>query len=52
LCAEIAERRGKWQEAEDCYEMAVEDIEQHHARLHHDELRVDTRRTTRSCDCR
>jgi CHAT domain-containing protein/tetratricopeptide (TPR) repeat protein len=40
LCAEIAERSRKWDEAKVHYENAAEDLERHEARLHHDDLRV------------
>jgi CHAT domain-containing protein/tetratricopeptide (TPR) repeat protein len=40
LFADIAERKGEWDEAERFYKTAVEDLEAHHARLHHDDLRV------------
>ncbi len=40
LCAEIAERSRKLDEATRHYEDAAEELERHHARLHHDDLRV------------
>jgi len=40
LCAEIAERMGKWQDARAHYESAAQELERHQARLHHDDLRV------------
>ena len=40
LCAEIAERMCKWQDARAHYESAAQELERHQARLHHDDLRV------------
>jgi CHAT domain-containing protein len=40
LCAEIAERSRKWDDAITHYERAAEELERHQARLHHDDLRV------------
>jgi len=40
LCAEIAERNEKWEEALRHYELAAEELERHQSRLHHDDLRV------------
>jgi CHAT domain-containing protein len=40
LCAEIAERLRKWDEARQHYESAAAELERHQARLHHDDLRV------------
>jgi tetratricopeptide (TPR) repeat protein len=40
LCANIAERLGRWDEAQHHYELAAEELERHQARLHHDDLRV------------
>ncbi|MBI4471792.1 MAG: CHAT domain-containing protein [Acidobacteria bacterium] len=40
LQAEIAERTGKSDEAHQHYELAAVEMERHHARLHHDDLRV------------
>jgi len=40
LCAELAERMRHPQEALKHYEAAAEELERHHARLHHDDLRV------------
>jgi len=40
LCAEIAERTRKRQEARGHYEAAAQELERHQARLHHDDLRV------------
>ncbi len=40
LCAEIAEGQHKWDEAQHYYERAVQELEQHQTRLHHDDLRV------------
>jgi tetratricopeptide (TPR) repeat protein len=40
LCGEIAERMGRWDEAQRHYEQAAEELERHQARLHHDDLRV------------
>jgi CHAT domain-containing protein/tetratricopeptide (TPR) repeat protein len=40
LCGEIAERSRKWDEAQRHYQLAVEELERHQARLHHDDLRV------------
>jgi tetratricopeptide (TPR) repeat protein len=40
LCAEIAERMRKWQDARSHYELAAQELERHQARLHHDDLRV------------
>ena len=40
LCGELAERKRNWNEAQRHYEYATRDLEQHQARLHHDDLRV------------
>ena len=40
LSAEIAERMRKWDDAEHHYDLAVQELERHQARLHHDDLRV------------
>ncbi len=40
LCAEIAERMRKPDEARVHYEAAAQELERHQARLHHDDLRV------------
>jgi CHAT domain-containing protein/tetratricopeptide (TPR) repeat protein len=40
LSAEIAERMRKWDDAEQHYDLAVQELERHQARLHHDDLRV------------
>jgi tetratricopeptide (TPR) repeat protein len=40
LSGEIAERSRHWDEAQRHYELAAEELERHHARLHHDDLRV------------
>jgi CHAT domain-containing protein/tetratricopeptide (TPR) repeat protein len=40
LCAEIAERSKRPADAQSHYEAAVRELELHHARLHHDDLRV------------
>jgi tetratricopeptide (TPR) repeat protein len=40
LCAEIAERMRNWDEAQRQYELAAQELEKHHGRLHHDDLRV------------
>jgi CHAT domain-containing protein/tetratricopeptide (TPR) repeat protein len=40
LCGEIAERMQKWDEALLHYGRAAEELEEHQARLHHDDLRV------------
>ncbi len=40
LCAEIAERLRKREDAKQHYEAAVQELERHQARLHHDDLRV------------
>ncbi len=40
LRGEIAERLRKWNEAQHHYELAVQELERHQARLHHDDLRV------------
>lgn len=40
LSAEIADRMRQWDEAQRHYELAAEDLERHHARLDHDDLRV------------
>ena len=40
LCAEIAERMRKWDEARAHYESAAQELERHQTRLHHDDLRV------------
>jgi hypothetical protein len=40
LCGEIAERQHRWKQAEEHYVAAARDLERHHARLHHDDLRV------------
>jgi len=40
LSAEISERSRRWDEAQRQYELAAEELERHHARLHHDDLRV------------
>jgi tetratricopeptide (TPR) repeat protein len=40
LRAEIAERTRNWDEAQRQYELAAQELEKHHARLHHDDLRV------------
>ena len=40
LSAEIAERNRKWPEARRQYELAVQELERHQTRLHHDDLRV------------
>src|SRR2546425_12291576 len=40
LSAEIAERLRKWDEAQHQYELAVQELERHQARLRHDDLRV------------
>src|SRR5262249_40045980 len=38
LFADIAERRSEWEKAERFYVMAVDDLEAHQTRLHHDDL--------------
>src|SRR5438093_7920829 len=40
LCGELAERQQNWNDAQRHYEAATGDLEQHQARLHHDDLRV------------
>ena len=40
LRAEIAERMGKWDEAQLHYEIAAQELERHQTHLHHDDLRV------------
>ncbi len=40
LCAEIAERSHRPEEAQMHYEAAVQELEEHQAKLHHDDLRV------------
>jgi CHAT domain-containing protein/tetratricopeptide (TPR) repeat protein len=40
LCGEIAERTRRWDEAKAHYEAAAQELERHHARLHHDDLRA------------
>jgi CHAT domain-containing protein/tetratricopeptide (TPR) repeat protein len=40
LRAEIAERMRNWDDAQRHYELAAQELEKHHARLHHDDLRV------------
>src|SRR5262249_44794689 len=40
LFADIAERKNERDQAEHFFTMAVEDLEAHQARLHHDDLRV------------
>jgi hypothetical protein len=40
LRGQIAERTRNWESAEDAFRLAVEDLETHQSRLHHDELKV------------
>jgi tetratricopeptide (TPR) repeat protein len=40
LCAEIAERMHKREQAQTHYEAAAQELERHQAKLHHDDLRV------------
>ena len=40
LCAQVAERRLQWDEAYRQYELAAQELEDHQARLRHDDLRV------------
>jgi len=40
LCGQIAELRKSWSDAESAYGLAVQDLEMHHARLQHDDLKV------------
>ena len=40
LSGEIAERLRKWDDAQHHYNLAVQELERHQARLHHDDLRV------------
>src|SRR5205085_3166546 len=40
VCADIGERKQKWNEALRHYELAAEELERHQSRLHHDDLRV------------
>ena len=40
LCGQVAEIKKLRKEAEQAYRLAAEDLEQHHARLQHDDLKV------------
>ncbi len=40
LCGDIAEKKGDWKNAANFYQAATEDLEVHHSRIHHDDLRV------------
>src|SRR5262249_27233842 len=40
LCANVAEIKSLWRRAEQAYRRAAEDLEQHQARLQHDDLKV------------
>jgi CHAT domain-containing protein len=40
LCGQVAELKGCWREAKEAYCRAADDLEQHHARLQHDDLKV------------
>jgi len=40
LRGQVAEVKGLWGEAKDAYRLAADDLEQHQARLQHDELKV------------
>jgi CHAT domain-containing protein len=40
LCGQVAEIKKLWKQAEHAYRLAAEDLEQHHIRLQHDDLKV------------
>ncbi|HEY2380589.1 MAG TPA: CHAT domain-containing tetratricopeptide repeat protein [Terriglobia bacterium] len=40
LCGQVAEIKKVWKEAERAYRLAAEDLEEHHTRLQHDDLKV------------
>ena len=40
LCGQVAETKKLWAQAKEAYRLAADDLEEHHSRLRHDDLKV------------